>query len=39
MKQVHTWVPGTSPKLESMQELSIRVNPEVTDVVVHHADM
>jgi hypothetical protein len=28
--QTHTWAPGTSPKLKSLQDLSIRVNPEVT---------
>jgi hypothetical protein len=32
----HTWAPGTSPKLKSLQDLSIRVNPEVTKEVVHH---
>jgi hypothetical protein len=39
MRQVrtHTWAPGTSPKLKSLQDLSIRVNPEVTEEVVHHA--
>jgi hypothetical protein len=41
MRQVrtHTWAPGTSPKLKSLQDLSIRVNPEVTEKVVHHAGM
>jgi hypothetical protein len=33
----HTWAPGTSPKLKSFQDLSIRVNPEVTKEVMHHA--
>jgi hypothetical protein len=30
MRQVrtHTWAPGTSPKLKSLQDLSIRVNPQ-----------
>jgi hypothetical protein len=27
--RTHTWAPGTSPKLKSLQDLSIRVNPEV----------
>jgi hypothetical protein len=35
----HTWVPGTSPKLKSLQDLSFRVNHEVTEEVVHHAGM
>jgi hypothetical protein len=35
----HTWAPGTSPKIKSLQDLSIRVNPEVTEVVVHHAGL
>jgi hypothetical protein len=26
-------------KLKSLQDLSIRVNPEVTEVVVHYADL
>ena len=30
---------GTSPKLKSLQDLSIRVNPEVTEEVVHHAGL
>jgi hypothetical protein len=34
--QTHTWAPGTSPKLKSLQDLSIWVNPEVTEEVVHH---
>jgi hypothetical protein len=37
--QTHTWAPGTSPKLKSLQDLSIRVNPKVTEVVVHHASL
>jgi hypothetical protein len=39
MRQVqsHTWALGTSPMLKSLQDLSIRVNPEVTEDVVHHA--
>jgi hypothetical protein len=41
MRQVrtHTWVAGTSLKLKSLQDLSIRVNPEVTEEVVHHANL
>jgi hypothetical protein len=33
----HTWTPSTSHKLKSLQDLSIRVNPEVIEEVVHHA--
>jgi hypothetical protein len=41
MRQVrmHTWAPDTSPKIKSLQDLSIRVNPEVTEEVVHHAGL
>jgi hypothetical protein len=41
MRQVrtHTWAPGTSPKVKSLQDLSIRVNPEVTEEVMHHASL
>jgi hypothetical protein len=41
MRQVrtHTWAPGTSPKLKSLQDLSIRVNPEVTEEVMYHAGL
>jgi hypothetical protein len=41
MKQVrtHTWALGTSPKLKSLQDLSIRVNPEVTEEVMHYAGL
>jgi hypothetical protein len=35
--QTHTRAPGTSPKLKSLQDLSIRVNPKVTKEVMHHA--
>jgi hypothetical protein len=35
--RTHSWAPGTSPKLKSMQDLSIWVNPKVTEEVVHHA--
>jgi hypothetical protein len=36
---IHTWAPGTSPKLKTLQDLRIRVNPEVTEEVVHHAGL
>jgi hypothetical protein len=41
MRQVrtHNWAPGTSPKFKSLQDLSIRVNPEVTEDVMHHAGL
>jgi hypothetical protein len=41
MRQVrsHTWAPGTSSKLKSLQDLSIRVNLEVTEEVVHHVGL
>jgi hypothetical protein len=41
MRQVqpHTMEPGTSPKLKSLQDLSIRVNPEMTEQVMHHAGL
>jgi hypothetical protein len=35
--RTHTWAPGTSPKLKSLQYLSIRVIPKVTEEVMHHA--
>jgi hypothetical protein len=37
--QTHTWAPGTSSKLKSLQHLSIRVNPEVTEEVMYHTDL
>jgi hypothetical protein len=37
--RTRTWAPDTSPKLKSLQDLSIRVNPEVTEEVVHHAGL
>jgi hypothetical protein len=37
--RTHTWAPGTSPKLKSLQDLNIRVNLEVTEEVVHHAGL
>jgi hypothetical protein len=37
--RTHIWAPGTSPKFKSFQDLSIRVNPEVTEEVVHHAGL
>jgi hypothetical protein len=41
MRQVrtYTWAPGTSPDLKYLQDLSIRVNPEVTKEVVHNAGL
>jgi hypothetical protein len=37
--RTHTWAPGTSPKLKSLQDLSIRVNLEVTEEVLYHAGL
>jgi hypothetical protein len=37
--RTHTWAPDTSPKLKSLQGLSIRVNPKVTKEVMHHASL
>jgi hypothetical protein len=37
--RTHTWAPSTSPKLKSLQDLSIRVNPKMTKDVMHHADL
>jgi hypothetical protein len=37
--QTRTWAPDTSSKLKSLQDLSIRVNPEVTEEVVHHVGL
>jgi hypothetical protein len=34
--RTQTWAPGTSSKLKSLQDLSIRVNPEGIEEVVHH---
>jgi hypothetical protein len=41
MRQVrtHTWAPDTSPKLKSLQDLIIRVNPEVTEEVMYHTGL
>jgi hypothetical protein len=41
MRQVgtHTRAPGTSPKHKSLQDLSIKVNPKVTEEVMHHAGL
>jgi hypothetical protein len=41
MRQVrtYTWAPDTSPKLKSLQDLSIRVNPKVIEEVMHHAGL
>jgi hypothetical protein len=35
----HNWVPGTSPNLKSLQDLSIKVNPKVTEEVMYHASL
>jgi hypothetical protein len=37
--RTHTWAPGTSPKLKSLQDLSIRVNPKLIEEVMHHAGL
>jgi hypothetical protein len=37
--RTHTWAPDTSPKLKSLQDVSIRVNPKVTEDVMHHAGL
>jgi hypothetical protein len=37
--RTHTWAPGTSPKLKSLQDLSIRASPEVTEEVMHHTGL
>jgi hypothetical protein len=37
--RTHTWAPDTSPMLKSLQDLSIRVNPEVTEEVIDHAGL
>jgi hypothetical protein len=37
--RTHIWAPDTSPKLKSLQDLSIRVNPEMTEEVMHHAGL
>jgi hypothetical protein len=37
--RTHTWAPGTSLKLKSLQDLSIKVNPEVIEEVVHCAGL
>jgi hypothetical protein len=37
--RTQTWAPDTSPKLKSLQDLNIRVNPEVTKEVMHHAGL
>jgi hypothetical protein len=41
MRQVrtHTWALDISTKLKSLQDLIIRVNPEVIEEVVHHAGL
>jgi hypothetical protein len=37
--RAHTWASGTSTKFKSLQDLSIRVNPKVTEEVMHHAGL
>jgi hypothetical protein len=37
--RTQTWGPDTSLKLKSLYDLSIRLNPEVTEEVVHHAGL
>jgi hypothetical protein len=37
--RTHTWAPGTSSKLKSLKALSIKVNPKVTEDVVHHVGL
>jgi hypothetical protein len=37
--RTHTWALDTSPKLKSLQDLSIRVNPKMTEEVMHHASL
>jgi hypothetical protein len=37
--RTHTWALGTSAKHKYLQDLSIRVNPQVTKEVVHHAGL
>jgi hypothetical protein len=37
--RIHTWAPSISPKVKSLQDLNIRVNPEVIEEVMHHAGL
>jgi hypothetical protein len=37
--RTHTYAPGTSSKLKSLQDLSIKVNAEVTKEVMHHVGL
>jgi hypothetical protein len=37
--RTHTWAPDISPKIKSLQDLSIRVNPEVIEEVMHHVGL
>jgi hypothetical protein len=37
--RTHTCAPETSPRLKSLQDLSIRVNPKVIKEAVHHAGL
>jgi hypothetical protein len=38
-ERTHIWAPDTSPKFKSLQDLSISVNPKVTEEVVHHVGL
>jgi hypothetical protein len=37
--RTHTWAPDISPKFNYLQDLSIQVNFEVTEEVMHHAGL
>jgi hypothetical protein len=37
--RAHTWASDISPNFESLQDLSIRVNTEVDEEVIHHASL
>jgi hypothetical protein len=37
--RTHTWTLSTSPKLKSLQDLSIKVNPAVTKEGMHHGGL
>jgi hypothetical protein len=36
--RTHIWAPDT-PKVKSLQDLSIRVNPEATEEIMHHVGL
>jgi hypothetical protein len=38
-ERTHIWPSNTSPKHKSLQDLTIRVNPKVTEEVMHHAGL